>query len=84
MNWSEVISAYRQSGMTQLQFCRERGIALSTFTTKLGKDSKRESFVEVGQSEKVELELPGGVTVRVEASQLGVVLKALQGSHAFA
>jgi len=74
-NWQALLEEYRRGSETQAEFCRARGLALSTLTLKLRERSK--TFVKVGGSERVEVELRDGTLLRVDPSNLRIVLEAL-------
>lgn len=76
-DWTKLIEQYRSSGETQAEFCRSRGLALSTLSLKLRGTRKTKSFVKVGTSDRVELELKDGTLLRVNPTELRTVLKAL-------
>ena len=75
--WQDLIEAYKQSGQTQADFCRERGLDPTTFNgwlrgrTGPGKRKKtpKVSFAQVEMpmrsTPEVEIELPGEVRVRI-------------------
>ena len=80
--WQELVAEFEQGGQTRKAFCSLRGLSLSTFDLwrrKLREDSPRHDepcaamFVEVestrAPSWDVELELGGGVVLRVRSSQ---------------
>ena len=83
--WQELVSQFERSGQSRKAFCSSQGLSLSTFDLwkrKLrGTPARREEdgesmFVEVAQVEPtrslswdVELELGGGVVLRVRSSQ---------------
>lgn len=72
--WRELMDRYQRSGESQAAFCKEVGIALSTFQlwrSRLGSAGRTEEFVEVtprGQWSggwTVEIEFPDGTVTRV-------------------
>lgn len=77
-DWEEILRRYRTSHKSQVEFCREEGVPLSTLSLELRRSRETGSFSRVGEFAKIELELPGGVKVRVVESQISLILKALQ------
>ena len=77
-DWNAIIAEYKTSGVSQSQFCKSRGVGLSSFSYHLQRSRESGAFVRVDAGERVELELPGGVVLRVSERNLGSVLKALQ------
>jgi len=77
-DWKRVVAEYRASGVSQAEFCRSRGINLSSLTYQLKRAESISSFVRIDAGERIELELPGGVILRVSERNLMSVLKALQ------
>ena len=72
--WRELMDRYQSSGESQAVFCKEAGIALSTFQlwrSKLGLAGRVEEFVEVTPSREfnggwtLEIEFPDGTVTRV-------------------
>ena len=81
INWSSLAREFEGRNQTQTSFCREKGVSLSSFSLYLRKTKSEGHFAKVelgGSSSQIELELSGGVRIRVQESQLGLVLKALQ------
>jgi len=75
VEWSGIITRYRQSGMGMKAFCEQEGLRLGTFEEWYRRVRRSETskgrFVE-GKSERpsagpwaVEVELPNGVRLRV-------------------
>ena len=78
-NWEELLKSYQDSGLKQVDFCREQNIPYSTFAIQLRKwkADSGPKFVRVETASVVELELLGGVKLKVRENQLAVVLQAL-------
>ena len=70
--WEELISQYRESGVSKDAFCKREGVSRSSFGVwhrKLGGESG--DFVEVAPPRSrwdIELELPGSVLLRMRRS----------------
>ena len=83
--WQQLVSQFERSGQSRRAFCSSQGLSLSTFdlwrrklrgTPARREESGESMFVEVAQVEPtrslswdVELELGGGVVLRVRSSQ---------------
>ena len=75
VQWSEIITRYRQSGLGSRQFCEAEGLTLRTFEKWYGRIRRSETskgkFVEVKAPVgtagpwAVEVEFPNGVRLRV-------------------
>ena len=70
--WRKIIAEQSQSGQTQIEFCRERGISISAFSNALTRFRRQASFVEVSPVDVAppriwegEVVFPNGMTVRV-------------------
>lgn len=70
----ELVAQFAASSLSQGAFCREKGIALSTFTTWVKmyhpeEQSKQKAFIPIIDTHKeqcrLEFELPGGISIRV-------------------
>jgi len=57
VQWSEIITRYRQSGMGSRQFCEAEGLTLRTFE----KWYRRQRSVERGKGQFVAVTAPSGV-----------------------
>lgn len=77
-DWNKVISEYKSSGLAQSEFARSHGVSLSSLTYHLKRSRTAGSFVRIERDERVELELAGGIRLRVSERNLSSVLKALQ------
>ena len=80
--WEKLISRYEHTGQTRKEFCLSQGVSLSTFDLWRRKlrgrttEQSESMFVEVSEVEPigasswdVELELGGGVALRVRSSR---------------
>ena len=83
--WQELVSQFERGGQSRKAFCSSQGLSLSTFdlwrrklrgTPARREESGESMFVEVAQVEPtrslswdVELELGGGMVLRVRSSQ---------------
>jgi hypothetical protein len=74
--WRKAIAEQARSGQSIGVFCRERGLNPKTFSVTKSQ-MKKGALVQVSGSRTVELVLPSGVTIRVDVSDLTVVLEAL-------
>ena len=70
--WFRLVSAQERSGQTQEQYCRSIGISPTSFQRWRQRRQRRDTakFIEVkpessSAGAKVELEVPGGVTLRI-------------------
>lgn len=79
-DWKSLILEQGVSGQGVSAFCRERGLASSSFKYWRDKlEQGKEKFVRVDFGERIELELSNGSCIRVGRSDLKVVLEALCG-----
>jgi hypothetical protein len=78
-DWKKTVSEYRASGMSQAEFSRLRGISKSSLAYQVRRSERDSSFIRIDPEERIELELPSGVILRVSEQNLGSVLRALQG-----
>ncbi len=79
IDWERLVAEYRESGMSQAEFSRLRGVSAKSLYYQLQKGHRRSAgFARVETRELIELELRGGVMLRVAEQNLAVVLKALQ------
>jgi len=70
--WEAVLKEQKESGETQVNFCRERGISLRSFEKKravIKRQRSRDKFVEIkpkieGANWRYEIELPCGAIFR--------------------
>jgi hypothetical protein len=67
--WETLLGEHRKSGQAEREFCSERGIGLAYFQQRR-RELERQRFVEVGvpnpeAARAAELQIPGGVTLRV-------------------
>jgi len=79
INWEKEVSEYKRSGMSQAQFAKMRGIsssALSQHRRRL--EDGNSNFVEVGGSEKLEVEIAGLLKLRITEKQLVSLVQALR------
>jgi len=80
--WEELISRFERAGQTRKDFCLSQGVSLSTFDVWRRKlrgrtaEHRESMFVEVSRDEPntvsswdVELELGGGVILRVRSAR---------------
>jgi transposase-like protein len=75
----ELIGRYENSGQTQIEFCREWGLALSSFQTYLRKHRKagaaeKRAGVEPSHPRLVEVEIESAQHTPNEPSKLEVIL----------
>lgn len=78
--WKRTIVEQSKSGRSVSEFCRERKISEGSFwywRRKLGGEKEDPTFVRIDGGELVELELPGGRTIRTRRGDLKAVLEAL-------
>lgn len=71
-SWEREVQCQKRSGESVIRYCRERGLAVSTFrywAKKLeGSELREERFVEVGQrSQSIEIISPSGMILRVNS-----------------
>ena len=78
-DWKKTVSEYRASGLSQGEFSRLRGISKSSLAYQVRRSERDSSFIRIDPEERIELELPSGVILRVSEQNLGSVLRALQG-----
>ena len=78
-DWKKTVSEYRASGMSQAEFSRLWGISKSSLAYQVRRSERDSSFIRIDPEERIELELPSGVILRVSEQNLGSVLRALQG-----
>jgi len=78
-DWERLVAEYRESGMSQAEFSKLRGVNAKSLYYQLQKGRRRSvGFARVETREPIELELRGGVVLRVSEQSLPAVLKALQ------
>jgi len=77
-NWKALVAEYRSSGLTQEEFAKLQGVSLSTLSRWLKMSKGQGSFVRIDADERIELELMGGIRLKVSERNLASVLKALQ------
>lgn len=67
--WERIVQEQRSSGLSIAAYCRERGISDSSFgywSKRLeGRVEQKARFAVVGETGKIELVFPNGVSVRV-------------------
>ena len=80
MDWAATIKEQSTSGLSVKDFCAERGISLDSFYNQRSilKRKGEQRFARVETKRLVTLEVEGGVTLRVSAEDLKVVLAALR------
>ena len=88
-NWKETLSSWEQSGLSQSEFCRQRGLNKNSFGYWLRRARKEGilggGFVKIGGAENapaIELRLSNGAELRVpsgfDPSSLKALLEVLQ------
>jgi len=77
-DWKKIVSEYYGSGLSQREFARSRGLNVGSLAYHLKRTGGESAFVRVRGEERIELELPGGIVLRVTERDLPSVLKALQ------
>ncbi|MBX7143682.1 MAG: hypothetical protein K1X79_04460 [Oligoflexia bacterium] len=76
---THLVAEQRASGKSVPEFCSERGLPEKQFYVWRQRARATESrFARVQTDQRVELELNGGVTLRVAPEDLKVVLEALR------
>ena len=75
-SWKKAIAEQARSGKSIAEFCRDRGLNPKTFSVTKSQ-MKKGAFVQVSGSRTVELVLASGIAIRVDVSDLAVVLEAL-------
>jgi lambda repressor-like predicted transcriptional regulator len=94
IDWSQTISRWKQSGLSQRKFCVEAKISLSTLRYHLKNNRQRTGFIELSEpfsiqalSSPIEVILPStGLTIRIQQGfcreTLRELLEALaEGNH---
>ena len=68
--WKQLIGEQSRSGLTQAEFCRDRGVSVGTFSSwkaQLKKECKSNAGglvrVEVGRPEPMRIVFPGGAAL---------------------
>ena len=82
----DVLQEYRESGLTQQEFCKKKGISLSVlqYQMKRERQGAPHQFVRVGGSTSgLEVECRNGVKVRLPADcDEGVLARVLEAAGA--
>ena len=79
MDWRSVVKEQEASGESVTEYCTKRGIRINKFYNWRSKlKAEGGGFARVETSKRVSLELEGGTIIRVEVSDLKVVLLALR------
>ena len=93
IEWSETISRWKQSGLSQRRFCAEAEISLSSLRYHVKKHRQKTGFIELSEpfssqalSSPIEVILPNtGLTIRIQRGfcreTLRELLEALAGGN---
>ena len=76
----QLLAEQKLSGLSVSGFCRSKGVSDSTFFGWLRKSEKglEDRFTRINSSKQIELELYGGLKIRVYPEDIRVVLEALR------
>ncbi len=75
--WQDHIAAWQASGLSQIAYCEQQQLKLTTFTYWRHKQSRRSRTfipVTVATPSSVAVSLPGGVRIELPAGQLEAAL----------
>jgi len=76
---THLVAEQKESGKSVPEFCAERGLTEKSFYVWRQRARATESgFARVQMDKRIELELSGGVTLRVAVEDLKAVLEALR------
>lgn len=75
-HWRQHLEAQERSGLGMTEYCKEHGLALSSF--RYHRDRKEARFVRVGgKEEHCELSLGDGTVLRFPRSKISAVVTAI-------
>ena len=87
-DWEKIAAEYRRSGLSQTQYAKLRGISSSTLSKRIreldintspnGKINEGASFIEIGTTERIEVEVIGLFKVYLREKQLVSLIRSLR------
>jgi transposase-like protein len=81
--WTRHLAEQARSGVSVSEYCRQHGISDHGFRWRLKKQAQPRGFVQVTGSEPIEIELPGGIIVRIpERANPQTVKTLIEALHA--